>query len=66
MKGKKCNEFKLLSNKQSLEEVSNQRALKTTLQILHDKGLIDNYNNADEVIKIFLFTTQSFDLEEIQ
>ena len=32
-------EYNLLSNKQSVEEVLVQRALKTTIQILYDKGL---------------------------
>ena len=49
------NEFKLLSDKQSVEEVLIQRAFKMTIQILYDKGLFDNYNNADEVLSKFLF-----------
>ena len=35
---KDYNEFKLLSNKHSVEEVSIQRAVKTTIQILYNKG----------------------------
>ena len=50
------NEYKLLSDKQSVEEVLIQRAVKTTLQIFYDKGLFDNHDNADEVLKDFLFT----------
>ena len=32
--------------------------MKTTIQILYDKGLFDNYQNADKVLKNFLFTTR--------
>ena len=28
--------------------------MKTTTQILYDKGLFDNYDNADEVLKNYL------------
>ena len=35
-------EFKKLYNKQSVEEILVQRAVKTTIQILYDKGLFDN------------------------
>ena len=51
-------EFKLQYNKQSVEEVLVQKAVKTTVQILHDKGFFDNYANADKVLKDFLFTTR--------
>ena len=40
-------EFKLQYNKQNVEEILIQRAVKTTIQILYDKGLFDNYANAD-------------------
>ena len=46
---KDFNEFKLQYNKQNLEEILVQRAVKTTIQILYDKGLFDNYANADKV-----------------
>ena len=49
------NEFKLLSDKQCVEEVLIQRAVERTIQILYDKGLFDIYDNADEVSKDFLF-----------
>ena len=63
---KDYNEFKLEYNKQSVEEVLIQRAVKTTIQILYDKGLFDNFQNADEVLKDFLFTTRRRpDLEEV-
>ena len=52
------NEFKKLYNKQSVEEILVQRAVKTTIQILYDKGLFDNFQNADEVLEDFLFTTR--------
>ena len=56
--GKDFNEFKKQYNKQSVEEVLIQRAVKTTIQILYDKGLFDNYANADKVLEDFLFTTR--------
>ena len=55
---KKNNEFKLQYNKQSVEDILLQRAVKTTIQILLDKGLSDNYDNADIVSEDFLFTTR--------
>ena len=39
----------MLKNKQSVEEVLNQRAVKTTIQILYDKSLFDDYENADKI-----------------
>ena len=55
---KDYNEFKLQYNKQSVEETLIQRAVKTTTQILYNKGLFDNYANADKVLEDFLFTTR--------
>ena len=55
---KDFNEFKLQYNKQSVEETLIQRAVKTTIQILYDRGLFDNYQNADKVLEDFLFTTR--------
>ena len=52
------NEFKLHYNKQSVEEILVQRAIRTTIQILYDKGLFDNYANADKVLEYFSFTTR--------
>ena len=52
------NEFKLQYNKQSVEDILIQRAVKTTIQILYDKGFFDNYANADKVLEDFLFTTR--------
>ena len=52
---KDLNDFELKSNKQSVEQILNQRAVKTTLQIFYDKGVLDNYDNADKVLKDFLF-----------
>ena len=48
-------ELKLLSHKQSMEEILIERAVKTTIQTLYDEGLFDNYDNADEVLKYYLF-----------
>ena len=40
--------------------------MKTTFQILYDRGLFDNYANADEVLKDFLFVTRRrADLEKV-
>ena len=62
---KKFNEFKLQYNKQNVEEILIQRAVKTKIQILYDRGLFDNYANADKVLEDFLFTTRRrLDLSE--
>ena len=55
---KDYNEFKKQYNKQSVEEILIQRAVKTTRQILYDKGLFDNYASADKVLEDFLFVTR--------
>ena len=53
---KDYNEFNLQNNKQNLEDIFIQRAVKTTIQIVYDQGLFDNYANADKVLEDFLFT----------
>ena len=55
---KDYNEFKLQYNKQSVEDILIQRAVKTTIRTLYDKDLFDNFQNVDEVLKDFLFTTR--------
>ena len=55
---KDYNEVKLQCNKQSVEDVLIQRAVKTPIQILYDKGLFDNYAKADKVLEGFSFTTR--------
>ena len=55
---KEYNEFKLQHNKQNVEDILIQRAVKTTIQILYDKGLFDKFQNADKVLEDFLFTTR--------
>ena len=63
---KDYNEFKLQYNKQNIENILIQRAVKTTIEILYDKGLFDNYANADKVLEDFMFTTRRRgDLEEV-
>ena len=52
---KDYNKFKAQNSKQSVEEVLVQRAVKTTIQILYDYGLFDNYANADKVLKDFFY-----------
>ena len=54
---KDYNDFKLQYYKQSVEEVLVQRAVKTTIQIIYEKGLFDIYANADKILEDFLFTT---------
>ena len=51
-------ECKLQNNKQNVEDILIQTAVKTTIQILYDKGLFDNCANADKVLEYFLFTTR--------
>ena len=51
-------EFKLQYNKQNVEDILIQRAVKTTIQILYDRGLFDNFQIGEEVLKDFLFTTR--------
>ena len=55
---KDFNEFKLQYNKQNVEEIIVQRAIRTTIQILYYKGLFDTYTNADKVLEDFLFDTR--------
>ena len=51
--GKNHNQFKLPSDKQSVEEVLIEGTVNTTIQILHDKGLFEIYANVDKVLKKF-------------
>ena len=63
---KDFNEFKLHYNKQNVEVILVQRAVKTTIKILYDKGLFDTFQNADKVLEDFLFTTRRRpDLEKV-
>ena len=63
---KDFNEFNLQYNKQYVEDFLIQRAVKTTIQILYDKGLFDNFANADKVLEGFFFTTRRRrNLEEV-
>ena len=55
---KDYNEFILQYNKQNVQELLIRRAVKTTIQIIYDKGVFDNYANADKVLEDFLFTTR--------
>ena len=61
------NEFKLLSEKQPIEENLNQRAVETTEQLFYEKMLFDSSSNVEEVPKTFLFPTRRrVDLREIK
>ena len=63
---KDYNEFILQYNKQNVEDILVQRAVKTTIQILYDRGLFDNFQNAEEALKDFLFVTRRrLDLEKV-
>ena len=63
---KNYNECILQDNKQSGEEISIQRAVKTIFRILYDKNLFDSFPNADKVSNDFLFLTRRrLDLKEI-
>ena len=63
---KDYNEFELQYNKQFLEEILIQIAVKTTIQILYDKGLFDEFQKAEEVLQDFLFTTRrTLDLKKV-
>ena len=55
---KDYNEYKLQYKKQNVEDILVQKAVKTTMQILYEKGLFDNYANADKVLEDFLFTSR--------
>ena len=41
---KDYNEYKLQSNKQSVEEILTKRGVKTTIDLLYDRGLFDNFD----------------------
>ena len=61
------NEFKIQYHKQSVEEALIQKSVKTTIQVLYDKGLFDNYANAYKVLEDFSFTTRKkVDLEKLK
>ena len=60
------NVFILLSNKQSVEEIQIQRAVKATIQGLFDKGLFNKYEKADGVLKGYYFVgRRRANLEEV-
>ena len=48
---KDYNESELHCIKQAVEEVLIQRAVNKTIQKLYDKGLFDNFPNAENVLK---------------
>ena len=45
-----------------------EKTVRTTIQIVYDKGLFDNYDNADEVLKTHLLfgntDRRRFDLQQ--
>ena len=60
------NEFKLHYDKQIVEEILIQRAVETTLKMIHDKGIFDGFPNADNVLEDVLFVTRRRpDLEKL-
>ena len=50
---KDYNEFMLQYNKQNVEEILIQRAVKTTIQILYDKSLFDTFQTLIKFWKTF-------------
>ena len=58
---KDYNEFNLQYNKQTVEDILIQRAVKTTIQKLYDKGLFDIYAKADKNLEDWLYTTRRRD-----
>ena len=64
---KDSNEFKHYERYN--EEVLVEKAVKTTIRLLYDKGIFDNYDNVNEVLKNFpLFEVNQRrrpDLEEL-
>ena len=58
---KDYNEFNLQYNKQNLEEILVQGAVKTIKHILYDEGLFDNFQKTVKVLEEFLFTTRRRD-----
>ena len=63
---KDFNEYKILTNKQFMEEILIQRTVKTTIEILSDEGLFDGFPNAEAVPNDFLFVVRPrLDLREV-
>ena len=63
-------EIKLQNNKQSIGGILFERALKTNIKLLYDKEFIENYDDADELIKKYLVIEKvnerrRLDLEEL-
>ena len=52
------NEIKFLTSKQSIEEDFMQRAVKTTIKTVYDRGFSDSFPNADKIPRDFLFATR--------
>ena len=42
-----------------------RKTVKMTIQVLYDKSLFDNYDNAEEVLRIFFVERRRLDLEEV-
>ena len=51
-------EFEIRSDKQSIEDVLIQGAVKTIIKLFFDKGLFDSFPNADGVSNDFLLVTR--------
>ena len=55
---KNYNEFELQYNKQNVEDILIQRAVQKTIQTLYDRGLFNNFQNADKVLEdLFYYKT---------
>ena len=60
-----------MRNVKQAEEVLVEKVVKTTIQTLHDKVLVDNYDNAEEVLKHYLLHNEvnkrrRFDFDELK
>ena len=55
---KDYNGLKLQYHKQAIEDNLIQRAVKTTIQILYEKGSFDNFQNAETVLQDFIYVTR--------
>ena len=59
------NEFKILTQKQYVEEILIQRTVKTTTQRIYDKEFFDVFSNADKVSKEFFVRRRRRELEKV-
>ena len=56
----------MLRKEQSIKEVLIEGAVKMTIKTFYDKGLFENYDNADEVLKDYSFAERRVSKEEVK